>query len=72
MLPELGGPGYRRLLVVMPEKVGVFGDGAAIEALAAAFPGSWWGGDLPEAGYWGMALPANRASLIGELATKLR
>jgi hypothetical protein len=72
MLPELGGPGYQRLLVVMPDKVGVFGDGAAIEVLGTYYPGSWWGGDLPVAGYWGMALPSSREDLIAELIKRLR
>ena len=72
MLPELGGPGYQRLVVVMPDKIGVFGDGAAIKALGADYPGSWWGGDLPAAGYWGMALPAERRPVIEELVVRLR
>jgi hypothetical protein len=72
MLPELGGPGYERLLVAMPDKVAVFGDGAAIAELAAAYPGSWWGGDLPAAGYWGMALPAEPRPLIEKLVARLR
>jgi hypothetical protein len=72
MLLELGGPGYERLLVVMPDKVGVFGDGAAIEALGEAYPRSWWGGDLPEAGYWGMSLPAEPRHVIEELVARLR
>jgi hypothetical protein len=72
MLPELGGPGYDRLLVVMPKAVAVFADGSAIEALAAAYPGSWWGGDLPAVGYWGMALPPEQRHLVEELAARLR
>jgi hypothetical protein len=71
MLPELGGPGYERLLVVMPGKVGVFGEGAAIEALGEAYRGSWWGGDLPAAGYWGMALSAEPRHVIEELVARL-
>ena len=54
MLAVVGGPGYSRLLVIMPEKLAVFADGPAIHGLAAAFPGSWSGGDLPTAGYWGI------------------
>jgi hypothetical protein len=72
MLPELGGPGYERLLVAMPDKLGLFGDGAAIADLAAAYPGSWWGGDLPAAGYWGMVLPAERRPVIEALVARLR
>jgi hypothetical protein len=72
MLPEMGGPGFARLLVAMPIKVAVFGDGAAIQALGAAYPRSWWGGDLPAEGYWGMALPASRPRIIEELVARLR
>jgi len=56
MHAALGGPGYDRLVVVMPRKLAVFGDGEMISALARAFPGSYWGGDLPRAGFWGMDL----------------
>lgn len=55
ILPELGGPGYDRLLVEMPNKLAAFGDGEIITALAEAVPGSWWGGDLPARGFWGAA-----------------
>lgn len=58
MLPIVGGPGYDRLLVVMPDKLAVFGDGAAIQALAEAYPASWWGGDLPSNGFWGASRSA--------------
>nr|WP_294577416.1 hypothetical protein [uncultured Rhodopila sp.] len=72
MMPALGGPGYRRLLVAMPEKVAVFADGEAIRALGESYPDSWWGGDLPAAGYWGMTLPAVRRGELGALVSRLR
>jgi hypothetical protein len=72
VLPEMGGPGYERLLVVMPGKVAAFGDGAAIQELGRAFPGSWWGGDLPLAGYWGMQLLADREIAMQMLVKMLR
>ena len=72
MLPELGGPGYRRLLVRMPEEVAVFADGEPILRLGAMYPGSWWGGDLPKAGFWGMALPSGRDKTLFELIETLR
>lgn len=53
---DLGGPGYERLVVVMPGKIAAFGDGAMIEHLAT-IRGSYWGGDLPAAGFWGTDLP---------------
>lgn len=58
MLAELGGPGYRGLLVVMPGKLAAFADGPVIERLAAAMPAGYWGGDLPRRGFWGICLPA--------------
>jgi len=66
---DLGGPGYERLIVVMPGKFAAFGDGAMITALAAAFPGSYWGGDLPRAGFWGMDLPQD--SLHDEVLARI-
>ena len=41
------------LLVVSPGEINAFGPGAAIEALVKAFPDGWWGGDLPDVGFWG-------------------
>ena len=72
ILPALGGPGYERLLVAMPREVAVFADGAAIRELADAYPESWWGGDLPNAGFWGMALPAAGNGTVSGLVDRLR
>lgn len=57
MEPALGGPGYRNLLVVMPTKLGFYGVGDAVRALNGAFPGGWYGGALPERGFWGIGGP---------------
>jgi hypothetical protein len=51
---ELGGPGFRNLLVLSPAETNFYGDGAWIAALDAAFPGGWRGGELPLRGYWGI------------------
>lgn len=51
--PEFGGPGYENLLVVMPAKLAFYGDGRVIADLAGT-PGCWFGGALPDRGYWGM------------------
>lgn len=51
--PALGGPGFLNLLVHSPEEVNFYGDGKLIEALATRFPGGWYGGALPERGFWG-------------------
>ena len=53
MAPELGGPGFENLLVISPDEINVFGSGDVIEHLAAAFPDGWYGGNLPEHGYFG-------------------
>jgi len=45
----------RALVVAGPREINVFADGRTIEALRAAFPGGWWGGELPRAGFWGAA-----------------
>lgn len=51
--PELGGPGFENLLVFSPGEVNFFGSGEVVRALAEAYPQGWWGGDLPEQGFWG-------------------
>jgi len=53
MDPLLGGVGYENLLVCCPETVTFFGEGPVIESLRTAFPDGWWGGALPECGFWG-------------------
>lgn len=40
-------------MVLSPDEVNVFGTGDVIDALAEAFPEGWYGGALPEQGYWG-------------------
>ena len=50
--PEFGGPGAANLLVQMPGKLAFFGSGAVIARLQTV-AGSYWGGALPEEGYWG-------------------
>lgn len=49
--PRWAGPD--NLLVLMPDEIAFFGDGAAVGALDAACPGGWSGGELPERGFWG-------------------
>lgn len=72
LVSETGGPGYQRLLVVSPDEVNFFGDGAAVELLSRRHRGSWHGGDLPRAGFWGMKLPARREAVVAELIAQLR
>jgi hypothetical protein len=63
LLPEYGGPGAAALVVVMPGKVAFFGDGHVIERLKDV-PGCWYGGSLPERGYWGAPADATQAEAI--------
>jgi hypothetical protein len=67
ILPECNGPGYKRLMVLMPGKVTVFADGDMIARLAETYPNGWWGGDLPNAGFWGQTIPADAHDTIGRL-----
>lgn len=53
LAPELGGPGYENLLVISPEEVNFFGAGNIIRKLDKEYPGGWYGGSLPERGFWG-------------------
>jgi len=57
LAPELGGSGYENLLVISPGEVNFYGDGHLITALAERFPGGWYGGNLPERGFWGHGGP---------------
>lgn len=63
--PEYGGPSAENLLVLMPNKVAFFGAGAVVRALADV-PASWYGGALPERGYWGANI--EKANYEGLLA----
>lgn len=41
------------LLVISPGEVNFFGVGKLVEALDHHFPGGWYGGAMPERGFWG-------------------
>lgn len=51
------------LVIVSPGEINVFGEGPVIRALAGddGLAGGWWGGDLPEAGFWGIATTKSAA-----------
>jgi hypothetical protein len=55
--PALGGPGYRNLLIESPEELNFYGEGMLVHALNLAFPGGWYGGALPDQGFWGHGPP---------------
>lgn len=52
ILPEYGGPGADNLVILTPGAVQFFGAGTVIAALADE-PGCWFGGALPQRGFWG-------------------
>lgn len=59
MEPALGGPGYENLLVISPGEVNFYGAGSAVEALSRKYPAGWYGGALPDYGFWGHGKPVS-------------
>lgn len=57
MAPEPGGPGYENLLVISPGELNFYGSGKLVTALDSHFPGGWYGGSLPERGFFGIVNP---------------
>lgn len=53
MEKDLGGTGYENLLVISPKQVNFFGSGRIIHELNREFHSGWYGGSLPERGFWG-------------------
>jgi hypothetical protein len=51
---RLGGPGYQNLIILTPTSTQFYGPGHAISRLSNSFPGSWYGGELPRKGFWGL------------------
>ena len=49
---DLGGPGYRNLLIFSPQEANLYGEGRLVEALHERL-GGWKGGVLPHQGFWG-------------------
>ena len=45
---------YQNLLLITPEMINFFGDGRIAQKLGKAFKASWYGGNLPEDGFWGI------------------
>lgn len=57
--PAYGGSGSANTLVFMPGKIAFYGRGERIRRLTD-IPGCWYGGALPETGYWGANDPDGR------------
>jgi len=72
--PFLGGPGFENLLVIGDTELAFYGAGWIVERLASASPagGCWFGGSLPEYGFWGgvsALIGFDAVSFIAELLT---
>ena len=71
LLPEYDGPGESDILVVTSQNLVFFGRGDVVQALSFE-PGSWFGGALPEKGYWGIPRPrADKGALVRKIAELL-
>ena len=55
--PALGGPGYENLLILCPDQTYFFGEGLTIQRLSRRYSKSFFGGELPVRGYWGVLQP---------------
>lgn len=62
--PVLGGPGCGNLLVRCPDETAFFGAGRWVVELDQAFPGGWYGGALPERGFWGINTVPEQGGMI--------
>ena len=50
---DRGGPGFNNLLVISPNQINFYGAGFVIQQLVDKFPAGWYGGELPDRGFWG-------------------
>jgi len=66
--PALNGDAVDNLLILGPAEAQFFGRGDIIQALARRYPPSWYGGALPERGYWGCARSAIDADLAQDIS----
>lgn len=69
--PDLGGPGYLNLLVLAPDEANFFGEGRIVTALAQQFPMAWYGGALPDQGFWGLQCDAAGQAGIRRIVSAL-
>lgn len=61
---DLGGPGYTNLVILSPTSTTVFGEGSVIDALRTRWPEGWYGGDLPQRGYWGVGRRLDEVKVV--------
>ena len=69
---SLGGPGFDHLLVLWPEGQQFFGVGRVVTALDVRFPGGYFGGELPDRGYWGHPDKLHENSVCGTVDLAVR
>jgi hypothetical protein len=53
--PEYGGPGASDVVVTTPSTVEFYGRGELVAQLSALHYRSWFGGALPQRGFWGLS-----------------
>jgi hypothetical protein len=70
--PLLGGAGYENLLVISPNELNFYGAGGLVERLARLIPAGWYGGSLPEYGYWGCRYASDSAALPTDVESCLK
>ncbi len=54
---------YDNILFIASESINLSGDGALVLKLKDRFPQCWYGGNLPEKGFWGMKRKGKEISL---------
>ena len=52
-----GRPGPENLFILGRDSIHFFGEGRLVLSLNRAFPGGWYGGSLPDRGFWGHRTP---------------
>ncbi|MDP8241005.1 MAG: hypothetical protein P9X24_18090 [Candidatus Hatepunaea meridiana] len=63
---------FTNLLITTPETINLFGEGRSILKLAAEFKDGWYGGNLPDRGFWGMVIkPTTDINYIKNFVRKL-
>lgn len=68
---HLGGPGFENLVVYCPDSVMFYGDGRIIDVLRSTHADGYFGGDLPERGFWGISRALSPPELQAVIARAL-
>jgi len=63
---------FQNLLVITPIAINFFGRGNIVKILSKKYKGSWYGGNLPQEGFWGIKrISQNQIDEIKSLLTSL-